>query len=248
MCKKKRRTALNVAESDNVAREFGANKKKFHVKDLNRVTPLTKTQREVVIAYNSNFNLFLHGSAGTGKTFLSMYLGLRDVLDESTPYKRLIIVRSSVPTRDIGFLPGTQEEKMEAYEIPYSDICNRLFNYSKTYDNLKKLGYVEFMSTSYIRGLTFDNAVILVDESENMTMHELDSIITRVGENSKIVFSGDIRQTDLTKSNRDSSGVVDFMTILSRMSEFATIEFTPDDIVRSGLVRNYLIKKEKLNL
>ncbi|MBT8449619.1 MAG: PhoH family protein [Gammaproteobacteria bacterium] len=248
MCKKSRRNDLSVAQNDTYARATGANKKKFHTKDLTKVHPLTKTQGEVFASYNSNFNLFLHGSAGTGKTFLSMYLALREVLEEGSPYDKLIIIRSSVATRDVGFLKGDLEEKIAVFEAPYSDICDRLFTYSKTYENMKKIGYIEFMSSSYLRGLTFDNAIILVDECENMNAHELDSIITRVGKDAKIIFSGDIKQTDLLKSSRDKTGIEDFMRVVAHMPEFALVEFTTDDIVRSGLVKSYLITKEKLNL
>ena len=246
MCKK--RSRLTVAQNDNDARTNGSQKKKFHTKDMTDIQPLTKTQKEVFESYNSNFNLFLHGSAGSGKTFLGLYLGLRDVLDTGTPYNKLIIIRSNVATRDVGFIKGSLEEKLEIFETPYIDICNRLFSYDKTYENLKKLGYIDFMSSSFLRGLTFDNSIIVVDEASNMNAHELDSVITRVGKDSKIIFAGDIKQTDLLKSTRDKSGVVDFMHILNKMPEFALIEFSTDDIVRSGLVRSYLVTKEKLNL
>lgn len=182
----------------------------------------------------------------THNTFLSMYLALRDILDENTPYRKLIIMRSCVPVRDIGFLPGTEEEKIEIYEQPYIDICDSLFEYSNSYKNLKHAKKIEFMSTSFLRGLTFDNAIILVDELQNLTMEEADSIITRVGENTKIVFCGDSAQTDLGKTKRDQSGMGRFQNIISIMSDFAMIKFGLNDIVRSNLVRNYLICKSKI--
>lgn len=246
MCKKRNRSELEIIVDDQKARREGANKKKFHPKDLSPIQPLTHNQSETFLAYNSGYNLFLSGSAGTGKTFLSMYLALREVLETSTPYDQLIIMRSVVSTRDFGFLPGTEEEKQEVYEKPYMGICDRLFEYSNTYRNLKKLGYIEFTNTSYLRGTTYSDCIILVDESENMNEHELDSIITRVGKNCKIIFSGDVKQTDLIKSNRDRTGFPDFMKIINSMEEFRTIEFTIDDVVRSGLVKSYLIAKDKL--
>jgi len=243
---KKQRSELEVLINDKDARLNGANKKKFHVKDLNPVNPMTENQKKLFHSYNSNLNMFLYGSAGTGKTFLSLYLALRDVLDESTPYDRLIIVRSSVATRDMGFLPGTEQEKMHNFEAPYDSICNELFTYSKSYENLKKLGYVEFYSTSYLRGVTFNNAIVLVDEAANCNFHELDSLITRVGRHSKIIFSGDISQTDLLKSRNDKTGLDDFLNIVNIMSEFAVIRFEIKDIVRSSLVKNYLLCKNKI--
>jgi predicted ribonuclease YlaK len=248
MCKKRNRTQLELLVDDQSARQEGANKKKFHPKDLNPIQPLTHNQSETFVAYNSGYNLNLIGSAGTGKTFMAMYLALREVLETSTPYDQLLIVRSIVSTRDIGFLPGTEEEKQEVYEKPYVGICNSLFRYSNTYRNLKKLGYVDFTNTSHLRGNTINNSIILVDESENMNEHELDSIITRIGKNCKIVFSGDLKQTDLIKNRKDESGLGMFTKILNHMRAFKTIEFTVDDIVRSDLVRDYLITREKLQL
>lgn len=246
MSKKKK----SLRQLDFEAREearVGANKKKFNIGDLRQVAPITRTQEDMFHAFVDR-NLFLYGSAGTGKTFLSMYLGLREILDSSTDYKKMYIMRSVVPSRDIGHLPGTLEEKIEVYESPYSAICNELFPYAKSYENLKKNGYVEFMSTSYIRGITLDNCVVVVDETQNLTMHELDSIITRLGENTKIIFSGDMAQTDLTKKH-DKSGLQDFLRVIERMSDhFAMINFTTRDIVRSGLVKSYLVEKEDLGL
>lgn len=246
--KRTRSSELQIVINDHEARTNGANKKKFHTKDLYQIQPITEQQRQTFYAYNSNFNLFLTGSAGTGKTFLGMYLGLRDVLDESTPYRKLIVIRSAVPTRDIGFLPGDQNEKMEIYEQPYIDICDNLFKYTNCYKNLKANNYVEFMSSSYLRGLTFDNAIILVDECQSMTGHELNSIMTRVGEDSKIVFCGDMVQTDLNKSKHDRSGLEDFSKVIERMGEFSVVRFTVEDIIRSPLIRNYLIQKEKMGI
>jgi predicted ribonuclease YlaK len=246
MCRKRNRSELELVVDDQQARQEGANKKKFHPKDLHTVQPLTHNQSETFLAYNSGFNLNLSGSAGTGKTFLGMYLALREVLETSTPYDQLVIIRSMVSTRDFGFLPGTEEEKQEVYEKPYVGICDRLFDYSNTYRNLKKLGYVSFTNTSHLRGTTYSNCIILVDEAENMNEHELDSIITRAGKDCKFIFSGDVVQTDLIKNNRDRSGYAEFTAILNEMEQFRTITFTIDDVVRSGLVKSYLIAKDKL--
>lgn len=181
----------------------------------------------------------LTGYAGTGKTYLSSYIAYKSMF--SGEYDKLIYMRSAVPTRNTGFLPGTQEEKVAIYEAPYIDIASELFDRGDAYDILKKKGIVHFTSTSYIRGINLRNAVIVVDEVQNMTYHELDSIITRLNDNCKIMFCGDIRQADLYKN-----GLEDFYRVLKSMDEFDFIDFKKDDIVRSDLVKNYIIKKEEI--
>lgn len=245
MSKKNKRSSLEVIVNNNQASQNGAGKKTFHKKDIKYVTPITDTQKAVMDAYKNDMNMFLHGSAGCGKTFLGMYLALQDVLDSETEFDKLIIIRSAVATRDIGFLPGTEEEKMAIYEMPYDAICNELIKYGKSYENMKKLGYIEFMSSSFLRGLTFDHAIVLVDEVQNMCASELHTIMTRIGYNSKIIFSGDLAQADLIKTNRDKSGMGDFMNIIGSLDDFASVKFTSDDIVRSDLVKRYIIAKEK---
>ena len=208
--------------------------------ELIEVEPLTRNQ---VVAFESSKNLVLHGCAGTGKTFISCYLAFDDMTKNL--FEKLVIMRSAVPTRDIGFLPGTEKEKSSVYEEPYRDIAIDLFSRGDAYQILKTKGLVHFMTTSYIRGITLRDAVILIDECQNMSFHELDSIITRVGEDSKILFCGDITQTDLTREH-EKSKISDFIQILQEMKDFTCIEFGIDDIVRSGLVKQYLITKYNL--
>ena len=190
----------------------------------------------------------MYGSAGTGKTFIGIYLALQEILDEKSPYEKLYIVRSLVPTREIGFLPGDHEDKSELYQIPYQNMVRYMFempddaSFDMLYGNLKAQGTISFWSTSFIRGTTLDNAIVLVDECQNLNFHELDSIITRVGQDSRIVFCGDQAQTDLVKTN-ERTGILDFQKIIGSMSEFSLIEFGIEDIVRSGLVKSYLISK-----
>ena len=217
------------------------------------IKPLTDNQEKVFEAWDKSKNLFLFGCAGTGKSFITIYLALRDILDEKTPYDKLYIVRSLVPTREIGFLPGDHEDKANLYQIPYKNMVRFMFNmpddpsFEMLYANLKQQDTISFWSTSFIRGTTIDNSIVLVDESENLNFHELDSIITRLGVNSKIVFAGDAAQTDLTKAH-EKTGIMDFIKIIDDMEEFEGIEFGIDDIVRSGLVKSYLISKMNLGL
>lgn len=219
-----------------------------HMKDIQ---PLTPAQEKVFDEYSSGKNLFLYGAAGTGKTFVSLYLALRDVFNERTPYEKIYMVRSLVSTREIGFLPGDHEDKSSLYQIPYKNMVKYMFempddaSFEMLYGNLKNQGTVSFWSTSFIRGTTLDDCIIIVDESQNLNFHELDSIITRVGQNSKIIFCGDVQQTDLVKTN-EKNGILNFMSILQTMEEFSMVEFGIEDIVRSGLIRSYLISK--LNL
>ena len=184
-------------------------------------------------------------SAGSGKTFLSLYLALETVLDKNTVYDKVVIVRSVVPTRDIGFLPGTQEEKEMAYVLPYISIAHELFNDKMAYEKLVTQGNLEFITTSYIRGITLRNAIVVVDEMQNLNFHELDSVITRIGDNCRVIFAGDYYQSDFEKKN-DKEGILKFLNILDNMKKFDHIEFTWQDIVRSDLVREYIVTKEML--
>lgn len=205
------------------------------------IQPKTDNQQRVFDAYDDQKHLFLYGYAGTGKTFLSLYLSLVDVIEQY--YHKVIIVRSVVPTRDMGFLPGKQQEKMAVYEAPYIQICNDLFRRKDAYDLLKQKDMVEFLPTSFIRGITLDNCIVVIDECQNMNDHELNSVITRLGDNSKLIICGDIRQTDLV---REESGFKESLRIFNKMSSLELIEFGVNDIVRSGFVRDYIIARENL--
>ena len=219
--------------------------KKVRIDDLLTFKPITQNQLKTYNSYKQDKHLLLHGIAGTGKTFLSLYLALEEVLDPSTIYDDVFIVRSVVSTRDIGFLPGDEQEKVSIYEAPYRSICRELFGIKDAYDALKQQGNVKFMSTSFIRGITITNSVVIVDECQNLNFHELDSIITRIGKNSKIIFCGDYTQTDLTREI-DKRGIVNFMNILKNIEEFETVEFMIDDIVRSDFLKSYTIAKYKM--
>ena len=209
------------------------------------IEPITDNQRILFESYKANKHLIAYGAAGTGKTFVTLYNALKDVLDDNTPYERIYIVRSLVATREIGFLPGDYEDKSDIYQVPYKHMVKYMFqmpsdaDFEMLYGNLKSQDTIKFWSTSFLRGTTLDHSIIIVDEFQNLNFHELDSIMTRVGENSKIMFCGDASQTDLQKTN-DKNGIVDFMNILRKMPSFDIIEFGIDDIVRSGLVKEYI--------
>ena len=218
---------------------------------LRVIEPLTPSQEDVFDAFKSGQNLVLHGSAGTGKTFISLYLSLQAVLEPTSPYDRVYIVRSLVPTREIGFLPGDEEDKSNLYQTPYRNMVRYMFNmpdegtFKVLYDNLRNQGSIDFWSTSFLRGITLDRAIIIVDEFSNLNFHELDSIVTRVGQDSRIIFSGDYTQSDLVKS-QERTGVLDFMKITQAMESFTCTEFGINDIVRSGFIRDYLICKHEM--
>ena len=211
---------------------------------LKQFRPLTDNQRLTFDAYDQDQHLLLVGTAGTGKSFLSIYLGMTDIMERKT-HDKMIIVRSVVPTRDMGFLPGSNKEKSKVYEAPYYSIFSELFGRGDAYEYMKTKNIVEFMTTSFVRGITINDAVIIVDEFQNMTPGELHSVFTRIGKNCKVVFAGDIKQNDLD-GRRDVSGFKDFFKVINKMRSFNVIEFNRDDIVRSDLVREYVIAREDL--
>ena len=211
---------------------------------LRTISPLTLNQSSTFKAFEQGKHLLLHGVAGTGKTYISLYLALNEVLNKSR-YKQIVIIRSVVPSRDMGFLPGTAKDKDRVYEDPYKMICDDLFSRGDGYEILKTKRLVDFNTTSFLRGVTFNDAIIIVDECQNMIGQELDTVMTRVGNNCRIVFCGDFRQTDLAK-HEEKRGLLTFMNILDKMSCFEKIEFGKEDIVRSALVKSYIISKLEL--
>jgi predicted ribonuclease YlaK len=212
------------------------------------IDPLTENQKRLFDSYKNQKHLVAYGCAGTGKTFITLYNALKEVLDEKTPYEKVYIVRSLVATREIGFLPGSYEDKSDIYQIPYKNMVKYMFqmpsdaDFEMLYGNLKSQETIKFWSTSFLRGTTLDRSIVIVDEFQNANFHELDSIITRVGEDTKICFCGDASQSDLQKTN-ERNGIIDFMSILRKMPSFDIIEFGVEDIVRSGLVKEYIIAK-----
>ena len=242
MSKKKGNTFIEITDHQ------PAEKKPQRIKaaELKPFEPLTENQSKFFEAYKrGDYFVMLYGSAGTGKSFIACYKAIEEVLDKTSSFHRIVIVRSAVQSRDLGFTPGSVEEKMSLYEQPYMQICHTLFGRRDAYEALKECGRIEFISTSFIRGMSFDDAVIIVDECQNMTFEELSTIMTRVGHRSKIIFCGDYKQTDLYRNNKDKSGLLKFHNIAKLMASFTSIEFTTDDIVRSSLVKDFLIATEK---
>lgn len=250
---RKRRSNGNQPPAVGLMSKLSKRKKPIGAELLLDIEPLTDNQRKLFESYDAGKHLVAHGVAGSGKTFLCLFKALQDVLSEYTPYEKVYIVRSLVPTREIGFLPGSHDDKASLYQIPYKNMVKYMFqmpsdaDFEMLYGNLKAQETISFWSTSFIRGTTLDNCIIIVDELENLNFHELDSIITRVGENTKILFCGDVSQSDLIRQN-EKNGVVDFMKILRQMPSFDIIEFEVADVIRSGLIKEYIITKMELGL
>ena len=248
MSRRKRSTANDQPIGVGFTAKQMKKKKPLGSEYMDEIVPLTENQKKLFDSYKKQKHLVAYGCAGTGKTFITLYNAINEVLDERSPFERIYLVRSLVATREIGFLPGTYDDKSDIYQIPYKNMVKYMFqmpsdaDFEMLYGNLKAQETIKFWSTSFLRGTTLDNAIVIVDEFQNCTAHELDSIITRVGENSKIMFCGDATQSDLQKTN-DRNGIVDFMTILRKMPSVDIIEFGVDDIVRSGLVKEYIVAK-----
>ena len=244
-----RKSALAVVDKDNEQREpkaVASNQLRLRLDNLKTFQPLTDNQKLFFDAYKrGDYFVALHGVAGTGKTFCALYKAIEEVLDKSNPFNKIIVVRSAVQSREIGHLPGDVNEKMEIYEQPYRQICETLFGRKDAWDRLEEQGHITFISTSFIRGMSFDDAIIIVDEMQNLTYEEIDTVMTRVGYRYKIIRCGDYRQTDLNKRKNDVTGILKFFDIAQHMNAFTRIEFTVDDIVRSSLVKDYILAKLK---
>ena len=241
----RRKEVANTEIQTEPKTKLSNNTLRIRIDDLKTFEPLTENQKKFFDAYKrQDYFIALHGVAGTGKTFIALYKALEEILDKANPFKKIIVVRSAVQSREIGHLPGDADEKLEIYQQPYRQICETLFGRKDAWQRLAEQNYVEFISTSFIRGMSFDDAIIIVDEMQNMNFEEIDTVMTRVGYRSKIIWCGDYRQTDLRRSN-DKSGILKFFDIAHHMASFTRIEFTADDIVRSSLVKDYILAKLK---
>lgn len=248
-----RRKRSGKSEDVNLTTYQKKRRKPINLQQLIDIEPLTENQKLLYEYYDEGKNIFAHGVPGSGKTFCLLYKALKDVLDESTPYEKIYIIRSLVQTREIGFMPGNDQEKKSLFEIPYKSMVKYMFQmasddeFEMLYGNLKAQDTISFWSTSFIRGITLDNAIIIVDETQNLSSHESFSVISRCGENTKIMFSGDIEQSDLVKMT-EKQGIIDFIRVIEVMPSFEKIEFNVDDIVRSPLVKEFVIAKKSLGL
>lgn len=230
---------------DVAAKVEGPVKKKWSKHDIKPVQALTENQKNMFMQYFQGDSVLAYGSAGTGKTFLASYLGLSDVVDPSKDQERVIIVRSAVQAREIGFMPGTEEEKNQYFEAPYVKIFTELVGRASTYKDMKAAGLIEFVTTTFIRGVTWDNAVIIVDEVQNLNADEINTVMTRVGQNSRVILCGDTRQNDLKKRANDTTGMTTLLKVLPHMKGFSSVQFTHEDIVRSDFVKQWIIAYEK---
>lgn len=238
--KSKQKFVLETQPERQVLRAEPDVRKKFSQHDIKSIKPLTENQLLTFQEWAQGQNLVLEGFAGTGKTFLSLCMALNTVLDPETPQDKIIIIRSSVQTRDVGFLPGTEEEKNAVYETPYMQICDKLFKWKNSYKNLKEVGVIEFMNTSFLRGTTWDNAVIIFDEFQNTDEQESDTVMTRVGDDSRIIIVGDVLHQNDTKTQADGMQTIQ---VLRKMDSVSFIDFKLQDIVRSGFVKEFLMAK-----
>ena len=252
MAKSSVRRRLSLVETMDVvdvkARQEGPTRKTWSLHDLKFIRPKTTAQSDMFEHWAQGLNVVAHGSPGTGKTFLAVYLALRELLQPNSQYEKIVVIRSTVPTRDMGFLPGSLEEKMAVYEQPYKDIFDELIHYHNTYRHMKEAGKVEFMSTSFMRGTTFRDTLVILDEFQSANFLELHTVVTRMGEGSRLILCGDLKQSDLTHSKHDKSGFSDFMRVAERHSAFALVPFTHNDIVRSAFVKKWIIACEEIGV
>lgn len=243
LTRKEKRRLQNAGINDDKSKD-GLSKNHLQIKSI---SPLTENQQLVFDYFADNQNILLHGVAGTGKSFLSLYLSIKQIIDGKSPYEKVVVVRSVVPTRDMGFLPGSNKDKSKVYEAPYSAICTELFGRGDAYTMLSSKGHLEFISTSFVRGTTFNDSIIIADEIQNMDLGELDSVITRIGKNCKILMCGDFRQSDFRRDS-ERNGIIKFMSIIKQMKSFQFVDFNSNDIVRSQLVREYIITKDRMGI
>lgn len=236
----------NVISNNGAAILEGPKKKKWTIHDLQTQHPLTPSQEDVFHAYYQGSDICMHGTAGTGKTFIALYLAVEDLLTQRSNKKHIVIVRSAVESRHIGFRPGDIKEKTQVYERPYANIMGDLFNRGSTYYDMKDAGFIRFETTSFLRGLTWDNAIIIIDEGQNLTFHEINTVMSRVGTNSRALFIGDLRQSDLSMKRFETSGMQDALEIMCDMPRFECVEFTQHDIVRGDFVRDWIIASERV--
>jgi len=236
----------NIISNNGVAMSEGPRKKKWTIHDLYTQHPLTPAQEDVFHAYYNKSDICMYGTAGTGKTYIALYLAIEDIITQRSNKHNIIIVRSAVEPRHIGFLPGTLDEKIQEYEKPYVDIFSELFGRGSTYYDMKNANIVRFLTTSFLRGLTWDNSIVIIDEGQNLTFHEINTVMSRIGTNSRVIFIGDLAQSDLSMKRFERTGMEEALQIMCDMVRFSCVEFTQQDIVRGDFVRDWIISSERV--
>jgi phosphate starvation-inducible protein PhoH len=239
--RKRMQSAQSISKK--TRRELRKEKITLATMQLKDIQPLTENQERAFAAWYNDKDLFLHGSAGTGKTLMAFYFALREVMLENAD--KVLIIRSVVPSREMGFLPGSEKEKTKSFELPYYGICQQLYGRGDAYEILKQKEIIEFSSTSFLRGLTFDNTIIIIDECQNLSWMELHTVMSRIGNYSRVIFSGDTAQSDLDE-RRGKYDLCRMIEICKAMNCFQFINMTPEDVVRSGKARDYILAVEKL--
>lgn len=227
--------------------DFNRSQKTFSIHDMKSITPMTRNQQRVFDLWKDDYSIVLDGFSGVGKSFLSIYLALKDILDADSVYEKIIIVRSTTSIRSPGFLPGSLEEKNSVFEMPYSQIFDDLFKKKNQYKFMKEAGLVEFHSTAFLRGLSFTNAIVIFDEFQNANYEEIATCIQRIARQSKLILCGDYMQNDLIRMKNDVSGFKKAIDIINMMPDFRKVSFEIADCVRSEFVKSFLVAESIYN-
>jgi len=212
---------------------------------LRTVEPRNEAQKQYLETIENSIITVGLGPAGSGKTYLAVYEALCHLWNKKTTgIKRLIITRPAIEAGEkLGFLPGDLGDKLDPYMRPVYDALYDIASIDIAKEKIEK-GYIEVAPLAYMRGRTFNNAFILLDEAQNATLEQLKMVLTRVGENCKLVIDGDPFQSDLPHYHR-KSGLCELPTILEGVPKVGIVSFSPSDIVRSQVVRNVVSAFDK---
>lgn len=208
----------------------------------NRLKPKTDNQKQYIITVAENTITFCQGLAGSGKTHIAIGMALEYLLDNKV--KKIVITRPVLEAGEkIGYLPGTAEEKLHPYLLPILDEINHFISPAH-YATLRLHNKIEIVPLGLMRGRNFHDCFIVADECQNASYDQLKMLLTRTGMNSKMVLTGDIKQSDLHKSLR--GGFADMMSALSNMNGIGMAELTGSDIVRNPIISNILDRLDRL--
>jgi phosphate starvation-inducible PhoH-like protein len=196
---------------------------------------LNHAQRRYLSSIKSNIITFGVGVAGTGKSYIALSYAAEQL--KAKRISKIIITRPIVEAGEkIGYLPGELEEKIAPYFEPMISILNKRLGVSFV-EYLIKRGVIQAKPLAYLRGSTFEDAVVILDESQNTTPSTMQLFLTRIGENCKVIIDGDVRQSDI----KGESGLSDAMTRLKGINNIGVVTFGIDDVVRSGICRDIVI-------